>query len=382
MHGLSWGFVVILLLASCMPAAQMPVVETPIIFTHEAFDPGETENPRWHAQTTLELIPRDDYGELYPYPGGMRSDEWAWVGFGELAFSSYGFCTADGTIVCDPAFAALNRFAYGDKACYTFLDQRQGDAVCLAASDGRFVQVYDEVLDAHEGTLAVREGDKWGAVDFDGNTLLPCVYEFPMYFGEGLAAVTRDFDTGYEYVDRQGNIVFSMPPTVPRARIESRADSNLYIAHAYRSFFNEVTFQDERAAFWTADERIGYIDKQGRVAIEAQFDAWAGVGKFYLGMAVVTQGNRMIVIDRDGTELNISREMVPSSYVPGPQRFEENGKYGYMDADGNVCLPPDYDNVTQMGEYYMVLQGMHGGLIDGDGKWVIKRFMVAGENGN
>ena len=265
--------------------------------TLDAFTIGE-KYERWYPETTLEIIPRDDYGKLFPFIGGYN-EEHNW-----MSSYVYGFCTADGKIVCDPAYLLVGRYEHEGREVYVALrataerDSETGvGEKCLIAIDGSFISSYEEVYDGREGTLTVQKNGKWGSVDFSVKTLVPCMYEYPVFFGEGLAAVTEDFDAGYKYIDMKNNTVIDNLPPVPLFRVEQR----MWITEdgAYDDLFRDLSFSCGLALYYEGDS-YGYIDKAGQViAMYRSDENWFRGTVFFEGYAVVQENGKFAVIDTD-----------------------------------------------------------------------------------
>ncbi len=64
---------------------------------------------------------------------------------------------------------------------------------------------YDWAGSFREGLAAVELNDKWGFIDQQGNTVIPCKYDDVGFFSEDLVRVELNFKWGY--IDKQGNEV-------------------------------------------------------------------------------------------------------------------------------------------------------------------------------
>ena len=260
----------------------------------DEFDLSE-KYERWYPEPTLEIIPRDDYGELFPFVG-----RWS-LGYMMMFSSTYGLSTADGKIVCDAVFTNVRRFEHEGRAVYVLLraskNSETGGEYCLAASDGSFAFLYEQALDGYEGTFTVQKNGRWGSVDYSGKEIIPCMYEHPIFWGEGLAAVTENFDAGYKYIDRKNNTVIDGLPPIPYRRVDQRNTGGLEFA--YQELFQELAFLNNRAIYYLEDY-YGYIDKSGSIlALYYDEDGWFWAQKFVWGYAVILDGRQYAVIDSD-----------------------------------------------------------------------------------
>jgi hypothetical protein len=228
----------------------------------EPYTPGEL-NKRRYAEFVAELIPRDDYGAIYPFVG-VGSD---------YGGETYGLCTADGTIICDAVYIGFRRFEYEGESVYVLLkahDRSEYASVeewlreprlFIVASDGSFaIEVAEQdIVNGGEGTLTMRADEKWGSIGFNGETIVPPICDEPITFSDGLAAVkeggaTPDKSTSYRYIDHSGDTVLG-PFTVPPQGWYSEAPP----------FVDGLAARCDERGLW------GYIDKSGEYVIEPQY---------------------------------------------------------------------------------------------------------------
>ncbi len=98
---------------------------------------------RWRDGPMPELIPSDEYGQLYPYLGAVReySADTDFYGYRERTVNYYGLCTAEGVLVTDPVYTSV----YCIDGEY-LLVREYADAsdihthAFVAASDGSYVK--------------------------------------------------------------------------------------------------------------------------------------------------------------------------------------------------------------------------------------------------
>ena len=146
------------------------------------------------------------------------------------------------------------------------------------------------------------------------------VYDSVYSYYEGLAWF--DQNEKYGYIDTTGKVAIA--PKFDRAG----------------------SFSDGLASVGTGsgtDMKYGYIDKSGNVVIPYQFDrAW----DFYNGSAVVTVGGKSGIINKAGAYI---AEPVYDGINIWLLRFgiivvEQNGKCGVLAPDGKLIVPIEYDN--------------------------------------
>ena len=107
-------------------------------------------------------------------------------------------------------------------------------------------------------------GDKYGAIDLNGNTLIPLRYRFIGRFSEGLAIAQRRSGEKYGYIDEKGSFV-----------IESLQEIDHPIQELTRPLElpDNRSFNHGRALFKSVDGQYGYIDRLGNIVIKPKFDS-------------------------------------------------------------------------------------------------------------
>jgi hypothetical protein len=179
---------------------------------------------------------------------------------------------------------------------------RAGQPAAHSGSPGyppRF-QVSEQVR--HGGAVARR----YGFIDVAGKIVIPIRFEQADYFSEGLAHVWVGDRQGY--IDTAGKVRFYLPDDCMSA---SRFSEGLALVN----LSGEVDYDAMRGGRW------GYVDRDGRFAVPAQFEVplasseWTGnTGEFSEGLAA----------------------------MPGP-----DGRFGFIDRTGRWVIPPQFDRVER-----------------------------------
>jgi len=251
-----------------------------------------------------------------------------------------------------------------------------------------------------------------GAIDWEGNTVIPFVYLYVDFFSEGMAAVKDENGTGF--VNRKGEPVIPTQFQTTRAFsdglavVEKKDDTYAYIdktgkividasKYRYVDFFSEGM-----ARVWKVEgntRRCGFIDKTGKEVIPCQYD-W--VGHFIDGVTYVLQNQQLWTMDKTGKKLNYLTDAAHSlSYAsddilkvekiidfPGgdhehmntyydktgelsyetyllkaglseglaPYRDEKTKKYGYVNESGAWVIAPAFDVAEKFEDGYAVVQ--------------------------
>ena len=133
---------------------------------------------------------------------------------------------------------------------------------------------------------------------------------------------------------------------------------------------------DEKAGKW------GYIDKQGKVVIDAQFDdAWS----FAEGLAVIRIGGRWGYIDKQGKIAVNPQFDVAHPFVDGLATVrigdESTGKWGYIDKQGKMVISPQFDDTRSFEDGLAAVRigdekAGKWGYIDKQGKMVVDPSLI------
>ena len=175
---------------SANPSANTPYVDS-------SFSPyKEGEAPKYFEGVNPYVFEaRDDYERLYFYLGAIRASDWDVSRF-------YGLCTADGRIVTEPVYsvALMLTDSNGEKAYFCYRSDKEPfkDIVTyengsyevnrypamLFSLDGSWVKEFDSATPfsgltatseaiRNADVLAVMRDGKWGAVNMNGETVVP-----------------------------------------------------------------------------------------------------------------------------------------------------------------------------------------------------------------
>ncbi|MDR3209663.1 MAG: WG repeat-containing protein [Oscillospiraceae bacterium] len=370
-------------LAGCGVAPPAPTsAPSPTAVSDEGFALREIYG-RWYEETTLEVLPRADYGAIYPYLGGVVPREWP----AARNVTLYGFATADGRIICDPAFSDVAAYetdgglvyaARRDTAHVTaegsagyrteYASEDMSYVTWLIAGDGSFATAYDEVEDAGGGYFSVRRDGLWGVVDASGAEVLARSYQYPPYYGEGLFVVTPAGAPGenasllYYYVDMDGERV------IGEAAVFLSANMDVYGVEPARLFLRQLVFSRGRAVSYGADGSYGYIDTSGALVIPRDYVTFYDYAEpFYADGRVVariyTEGgvSENALIGTDG------REIIPrGAYLIFPTKdlycVSEYPARRYVDADGReVASYPETGGSGYLGDGWFAVENTVNG---------------------
>lgn len=262
---------------------------------------------------------------------------------------------------------------------------------------------------------------KWGFVDRTGATVIEPKYDMETYFSDGVAVVMSglNVEAAAQAVPAGGTVVVPAGPDGIRWEVIDTSGKTLAVLPRGRSY-ESSHFTEGLARFsdWGRGKGgvYGYMDKTGRVVIEARFKT---VGLFREGMAeacpefgrcgfidragrfavtpeykevrafsedlaaVVTQGGRVGFVNKGG-EVAIRPQFSPRStwgFREGlaPVALAGSKKYGFIDKSGQFRIQPEFDGAGQFAEGLApVLTNGRWGYIDREGRFVIApQFAVA-----
>jgi hypothetical protein len=180
----------------------------------------------------------------------------------------------------------------------------------VKATTGQWVvqPQYDAIgMFEENGLAAVKIDNKWGFIDLDGKQAIPLRFERVSRWAEGLAAVQENGNPGY--IDVTGRMVIGPLP------------------YKICSVFSEglATIIDKQ-------DKAGYIDKAGKVVIEAQYES---ADSFSEGLAAVRINGKVGFINKKNEVVIEPQYATPSSFKEG---FASVDGRGYIDKVGRKVI--------------------------------------------
>ncbi|MEP7148027.1 MAG: WG repeat-containing protein [Acidobacteriota bacterium] len=175
--------------------------------------------------------------------------------------------------------------------------------------------------------LPVKVNGKWGYINDRGRIAIKPRFIVAGVFSEGLAKVRND-DSWFYYIDRHGR----------------RISNNSYFRYADDFSEGLAMVQGE-----SSDDKIGFIDKTGKVVISPRFDGYSGkiLWSFTDGLAIVAINDKFGYIDKRGTFVIDPQFQSAAPFSEGLAVVSKNGKYGFIDREGNTQI--DYRFATAFG---------------------------------
>ncbi|MCL6459858.1 MAG: WG repeat-containing protein [Gorillibacterium sp.] len=205
------------------------------------------------------------------------------------------------------------------------------------------------------GLAIVNKNGHSGLINSSGQVIVPAKYDTILPFSDGLAIVITD--QGFQVINQLGALI------------------------TRRSYSYISPYQEGRALFSVVDaagqSSYGYLDAQGDEVIPARFLQGSD---FQNGKALVQIAEKQFaLIGRGGERLVAYPYPFVGPLGDGRLAFQKdvNGKYGYLDEQGTVVIPPMFTGAQPFQEGRAVVntaadyQNRYG-LIDRRGSFVVK----------
>lgn len=268
----------------------------------------------------------------------------------------WGYMDKSGEIVIDCQFEdagifnddGLARVAVNGK--YGYIDKTGAYVINPQYDDGRPFS---------DGFACVKQGDKFGYVNTLGEVVISFQYDNAYSFNNGYAVVVVGSTWGI--INEAGKYV-----------VNPQYDTGTYgleVIYAMSALFDDDI--DSVLIPVLKDEKYGYIDINGNVIINFQFDGALTFGEN--GYALVCMGEKYGLIDKTGKYVINTKYDDLSPCGDDLYCFEENGKYGLVSADGTEVAAAQFDDdIASIGDGYFVVDlGDGSGVIDATGTYII-----------
>lgn len=205
------------------------------------------------------------------------------------------------------------------------------------------------------GLAEVQIHNKSGLINLNGQFVVNPTYQYINEFSEGRAAVIDD--KGFGVIDQSGKL------------LTSKAYSYIGTYHNGRALFYDTTPQ--------GNSQYGYLDLQGKEVIPAKY---MEATDFVNGKAIVkVKDNDYTLIDTNGNTLVTYPYPVVGTLSEGliPFSPQENGKWGYLNEQGQVVITPQFTGALPFKNGRAPVNTSEDynykyGLIDQSGSFIIK----------
>ena len=206
----------------------------------------------------------------------------------------------------------------------------------------------------------------WGYADMKGDVVIPAQYAKCYKFSpEGLAVIYDQQERQYYFINTKGE---KLNTEVKGFKLRDGLGFDV------EGFKNGL-------AMIKLGEKWGYLDTQGKLAIEAKYD---DANDYNDGYAAVKKGGSFFVLDIRGTEYPVDGAGIVDikDFSEGMAPFRSaDKKFGFIGVDGKVAIPAQYESVGYFKDGLAWAKTADGllGYIDNKGVWVIKPQFSAGK---
>lgn len=229
---------------------------------------------------------------------------------------------------------------------------KQGDYWGYVDKDGKFIinpQFKDAYTFVEDLALIQNTEGKYGFIDNQGKLKIPAIYKNAASFSEGLAAVVKE-NQKIEFIDKSGKTILNL-------------DANIETAEKFSDGLALVELNGKKC----------YIDKNGKVVINNQFD---NAYNFSEGLALIRQrvkeDAKYGYIDKTGKIIITPQFDDANFFFENRASIKVDKKYGFIDKTGKIVITPQFDEVAFFSQNLAaVKQGDLWGFIDKEGKFVI-----------
>ncbi|OJJ17610.1 hypothetical protein BKI52_27500 [marine bacterium AO1-C] len=229
-----------------------------------------------------------------------------------------------------------------------------------------------------------KKGGKLGLINQKGKVIVPAIYDDYFYFREGISKVTQNKQKGY--INIQGRLI--VPVQYQKASnfsggvaVVQRNNQWLLINNQGAIIatlpYDEVATALPSIIKVVKDKKIGFVDSEGKLIIAPKFTYVNYIGTLiYAQWQDTDQGTHHGFFDKQGKMvLLLDAYQGFLAMREGKIPVMKNKKYGYVDTNGKVVIPFQYDKVYpfEQGIAIVTIDGKQV-LINGAGKEVSQRY--------
>lgn len=198
--------------------------------------------------------------------------------------------------------------------------------------------VYDQVDGFKGGYAAVCIDSRWGLIDLNGNEVVPRKYSYIGGWSEGFACVQKDGKWGYVDIETGKEIVIGL--------------------------YDYIYIFCEGLACVEKNNRYGFIDKTGK---EIAPCIYTSSNFFREGLAFVCKSGKCGYIDKIGNEVIPLIYDYARNFIDGFAPIQKNGKWGFIDYIGREVVPCVYDDAKTFDVDHYFVEGL--AIVKKNDKW-------------
>lgn len=272
----------------------------------------------------------------------------------------------------------LDRFNIGWLSEGLFIvNEKKGNCGAIDAEGNVVIPcIYDELFHFSEGLALVHKNGKAGFIDLNGQEVVPCIYDYGSDFTEGIASVQQKGKWGA--IDRTGNVVIDFKyESISRfidgfAVVEKESKNGfinkkgeivvpiIYDSFSYYNCFIEGMAYPCDKTNWC----VGLVNCRGEQVAPCIYKS---IGTFNEGIAVYEKNNnKRGYINKLGEEIN-SFENV-RNFSEGLAAVRNQGQFGFINSSFKEVIPYSFSDAGEFHEgYASVKKGYKWGFINTKG---------------
>lgn len=303
----------------------------------------------------------------------------------------WGYVNQKGEIIISAQFSKCFPFSseglaviHDTKAKQYYFINTKGERLTTEVADFKLKGVLGfDVKGFSNGLVAINQDKKWGFLNVSGKIAIPIKYD-----------EVTEFIDGYSVAKIGGKFI-----------VLNTKGEEFFVDGS--DIVNVKEFSEEFAPYKSISKLFGFIGKDGKIAIQAQFEsvgyftnglAWAKTAGGMLGyintkgewiikpqfsagrefdkesgLAKVKLGDKWAYVNKAGEIVNINDTEAWGNFYNGLAEGKKNGKKGFYDNKGQWVIQPQFDETRDFKNGYAAVKiGDKWGVIDKSGKWVIQ----------
>ena len=273
-----------------------------------------------------------------------------------------GFINHNGDVVIKAKYGYVKEFSEGLALAFVYATKDLPKHYVFIDESGKVVakipfEAYSKIRSFRNGRAIVSKNDLFGAIDRNGNEVIPLKYAFIGDFSENRARFLENGRMGY--IDEMGKIV-----------IKPQFDPGQYKYYSYMGVFHfdNADFSEGLAAV-NKNGEYGYIDISGTTVIPFKYTF---ARPFKNEFAVVSENNKIVFINKRGERQLSTEYQFAFNFSEGFAVVGHDDKFGFIDQRGNEITDIIFENARgfENGVAYVKQNGSET-LIDTTGKPVI-----------
>ncbi len=329
----------------------------------------------------------------------------------------YGYVNIDGKQIMDNKYNDL----------YRITDIDSQDVYIICAENGKYglfkngKKVIENEYQAltynqSNNTITALKGKKYGVISIDGNTLVPFEYKQIDTTGEYIYAKTEEENTQiFDSKGKEANInsdtaILNVENTEYKIHIETKQGKTIYKIYKNdtditknEDYIYVEYLYDNYFIACNSEGKLGIIDDNNKTKVEFNYNSIQKIDGTNLIQTVKNDTNTVEIYSKELTKITElknatiekkenyirlynndeikyvteeGKEVKNTQLLKDNKIFasKNNGKWGFVDKNGNIAIGYDYEYVTEVNQYGFAGIKQNGlwGVVDSEGKIVVK----------